>query len=182
MLTRSQVRRAQQRAAERIRRAGIAIRADEAQAIEVADLGLNELEITGLQILTVVSTANYAAKIIALEPNQLCPQHRHPPLGDYAGKEETIRCQWGELILGMPGEPTPASRARIPAHRAPYYTVRHELILHPGEQYTFPPNTWHWFQAGPEGAVVWSFSSQAFDVQDDFTDPAIRRVTEIVED
>lgn len=181
MLTRSQVRQAQQRAARRIREAGIAIRPDEADAIEVADLGLDELAITGLQILTVVATQHYAAKVIALEPGQLCPQHRHPRLGDYPGKEETIRCQGGTLVLGMPGELT-ISTASIPEHRDVYYTARHEAVLHPGEQHTFPPNTWHWFQAGPEGAVVWSFSSQAFDVQDEFSDPGIRRVTEVVDD
>ncbi len=181
MLTRTTVRQAQRRAAERIRQAGIAIRPDEIGAIEVADLGLSELDVTGLQILTVIATAHYAAKLIALEPWQLCPQHKHPRLGDYPGKEETIRCQAGTLLLGMPGQPAASSAARLPAQRAPYYTVRHELLLRPGEQYSFAPDTWHWFQAGPEGAVVWSFSSQSFDVQDDFVDPDIRRATEIVE-
>jgi D-lyxose ketol-isomerase len=29
-----------------------------------------------------------------------------------------------------------------------YYTVFHEIVLHPGDQYTIPPNVKHWFQAG----------------------------------
>jgi D-lyxose ketol-isomerase len=57
-----------------------------------------------------------------------------------------------------------------------------ESILGPGDQVTCPPDTYHWFQAGPEGAVVWSFSSRATDVQDVFTDPDVRRVTEVVEE
>ena len=56
-----------------------------------------------------------------------------------------------------------------------------ESILRPGDQVTSPPNTFHWFQAGPEGAVVWSFSSRTTDVQDVFTDPDVQRVTEIME-
>ena len=181
MLTRTQIRHAQRRAAERMRAAGIPLRPEEAEAIEVADLGLGELEITGLQILTVVATRNYAAKIIALEPWQLCPQHKHPRLGDYPGKEETVRCQAGELILGMVGDPTPGASAAIPKHRAPYYTARRVAVLRPGDQVTFPPDTWHWFQAGRDGAVIWSFSSQAFDVQDAFSDPAVRRTTEVID-
>ena len=51
----------------------------------------------------------------------------------------------------------------------------HEIALRPGEQYTIPPNTLHWFQAGPEGAVVSEFSSRSTDENDIFTDPNIRR-------
>ena len=43
----------------------------------------------------------------------------------------------------------------IPPHGSEeYYTARQEYVLHPGEQVTIPPNTLHWFQAGPTGAVV----------------------------
>ena len=55
------------------------------------------------------------------------------------------------------------------------YTVRHEIVLRPGEQHTIPPNTLHWFQAGPEGAVVSEFSTQSRDDLDVFTDPRIER-------
>ena len=53
--------------------------------------------------------------------------------------------------------------------------------MHAGDQVTSPPDTFHWFQAGPEGAVVWSFSSKPTDVQDVFSDPDVRRKTVIVE-
>jgi hypothetical protein len=39
-----------------------------------------------------------------------------------------------------------------------------------------------WFQAGPKGAVVWSFSTKATDAVDVFTDPAVRRETLVVGD
>jgi D-lyxose ketol-isomerase len=50
-------------------------------------------------------------------------------------------------------------------------------VLRPGEQFTIPPNTLHWFRAGPEGAVVSEFSSTSRDELDEFTDPRIRRET-----
>lgn len=56
------------------------------------------------------------------------------------------------------------------------YTVLHEIELNPGDQYTIPPDTWHWFQAGDEGAIVSEFSSPSFDEFDIFIDPRIRRV------
>ena len=52
----------------------------------------------------------------------------------------------------------------------------------PGDQYTIPPNTLHWFQSGDEGAIVSEFSSTSRDESDIFTDPRIKRVPEIVED
>ena len=57
-----------------------------------------------------------------------------------------------------------------------------EEVLHPGDQVTLTPNVPHWFQAGPEGAVIWSFSTKAVDVQDLFTDPEVRQKTVIVQD
>ena len=62
-----------------------------------------------------------------------------------------------------------------------HYTVWHEYRLHPGEQVTLPPDTPHWFQAGPIGAVVWSITTRAADLQDVFTDPQVVRQTVIVE-
>jgi D-lyxose ketol-isomerase len=157
------------------------LRPDELSRIEVVDLGLGELHQTGLQVLTLVNTLEVGVKVLVLFPDQIFAQHKHPPLGAYAGKEETFRCQWGELYLYLPGTPSAHPRARPPAHRAHTYTVWHESILQPGDQVTSPPNTFHWFQAGSEGAVVWSFSSRATDVDDVFTDPEVTRRTVIVD-
>ena len=108
-------------------------------------------------------------------------QNIDTPLGEYEGKEETIRCEWGVLYLYAEGEATLAPQAAPPPNRRQTYTAWHEFILHPGDQITLPPNMLHWFQGGAEGAVVWSFSSRATDVQDVFTDPDVQRVT-VVED
>jgi D-lyxose ketol-isomerase len=182
MITRSQEAEARKRAAELLKRAGIVARPEELQKIEVADFGLGELEKSGVQILTLVDTDEVAAKLLVLFPHQTEPEHRHPPLGDYPGKEETLRSQWGELYLYVPGEPTPEPLASPPAPRKNTYTVWHQHILRPGDQMTLPPNTPHWFQGGPEGAVVWTFSTKAVDVEDIFTDPEMRRQTVVIDD
>jgi D-lyxose ketol-isomerase len=52
-----------------------------------------------------------------------------------------------------------------------------ELELVPGDQFTIPPDTLHWFRAGPEGAVVTEFSSASRDELDVFSDPAVQRAT-----
>jgi hypothetical protein len=59
---------------------------------------------------------------------------------------------------------------------AEYLRVSHEIILLPGEQYTLAPDTFHWFRAGAEGAVVSEFSSPSTDGNDIFTDPRIKRL------
>jgi D-lyxose ketol-isomerase len=181
MITRATYEHAQRRAADILAHVGVVVRPDEIDRMEVVDFGLSELEQSGVQIVTLVSTAEVAAKLLVLFPDQTEPEHRHPPLGDYPGKHETIRCEWGELYLYGPGEPTANPKGHPPEHRRDTYTVWHEHILRPGDQVTFSPDTPHWFQAGPGGAVVWSFSTKAVDVQDIFTDPEIRRETVIVE-
>jgi len=179
MITCAELESARRRAVELLERAGIVARPDELVKIEVADFGLSELEQSGVQILTLVDTDRIAAKVLVSFPYQTEPEHTHPPLGDYPGKEETIRCEWGELYLYGPGEPTPDPKGCPPEHRRHTYTVWHEYVLHPGEQVTFPPNAPHWFQGGPEGAVFWSFSTKAIDVEDVFTDPDVCRETVI---
>jgi len=181
MITRTEQEAARERAAEMLERAGIVARQVELEQIEVADFGLGELDESGVQILTLVDAERIAVKVLVLFPYQTEPEHKHPRIGDYPGKEETIRCQWGELYLYVPGEPTSQPIAFPAAHRRHTYTVWHEHILHPGDQFTFQPNTPHWFQGGPEGAVVWTFSTKAIDVEDIFTDPDVRRKTVIMD-
>jgi len=181
MITRTEQAWVRKWAVEILERAGIVARQDELDAIEVADMGLGEIEQSGVQILTLVDTDKIAAKVLVLLPHQTEPEHTHPPLGDYEGKEETIRCQWGELYLYTPGEPTPEPVASPPAHRRHTYTAWHEHVLRPGDQITLPPNTPHWFQGGPEGAAIRSFSTKAVDVTDLFTDPDVRRETVVVD-
>ena len=156
--------------------AGIVITDEETAAIEVTDLGLGDLEATGLQILVYVNTDRYCAKELVLFPGQSFGEHLHPPFDGTPGKQETFRCRAGLVHLFVDGEPTLAGVTPPPG----VYTVRGGVILRPGEQYTIPPNTLHWFQAGPEGAVVSEFSSQSRDDLDVFSDPRVRRVAEVV--
>ena len=177
MITRQEQQEAIRYASDMRKRTGVPLRDDEANRIEVADFGLSELKQSGLMILTLLATRELAVKLIALYPWQACPQHRHPPVGDYPGKEETFRGLLGQCYLYVPGERTLEPGCRLPEHRQEHYTVWHEVALKPGDQHLSPPNEWHWFQAGPEGAVLWSFSSRPSDYEDDFTDPAVRRRT-----
>ena len=149
---------------------------DERARIEVADFGLGELERTGLQLLTYVNTDRYCAKELVLFPGQTCPEHRHPPVGADPGKMETFRCRWGTVWLYVEGPPPPTITARPPASSERFYTVFNELVLSSGEQFTIPPDTLHWFQAGPDGAVISEFSSTSRDEFDVFTDPRVVRV------
>ena len=151
---------------------------EESQNIEITDLGLNRRREIGLQIVVYVNTPRVCAKELVLFPNQICPEHRHPQVMDEPGKEETFRCRWGLVYLYLPGEATPFPKATVPADKRDTFTVWKEIILKPGEQFTIPPDTLHWFQAGPERAVLSEFSTKSRDEFDIFTDSKIRRISE----
>jgi len=178
-MKREEIAQWQQVCREYLDRAGIVLTPEESANIEIADLGLNEFELTGLGLVVYVNTERVCAKELVLLPGQTCPQHLHPPVNGEPGKEETFRCRWGEVYLYVPGEPTPGPKARPPAHRADTYTVWHEIVLKPGDQYTLMPETWHWFQGGPDGAVVSEFSTRSTDENDIFTDKEINRLPEV---
>lgn len=181
MITRDEYNSARARAKEYLDRAEIAITPEEAEHIEVADFGLSQLNETGLELVVYVNTDRVCAKELVLFPHQTCPEHRHPPIGGEPGKEETFRCRWGQVYVYVPGPATESPRAKAPAGHEAYYTVWHEIVLNPGEQYTLMPNTLHWFQAGPEGAIVSEFSTRSRDEADIFTDPEIGRATIITD-
>ena len=111
-------------------------------------------------------------------PGQTCPEHRHAPIEEkgYIGKEETFRCRHGVVYLYVEGEAATEPVCRAPRGSEAWYTVWHEIVLKPGEQYTILPNTRHWFQGGPQGAVVSEFSTPSFDEYDIFTDPSVERI------
>jgi D-lyxose ketol-isomerase len=171
------VLRIRKKTADFLRKAGVTITPREAEAIEVADCGLGDIEHMGLQILVYENNDRYCAKELVLFPRQAFPEHRHPPVGpENPGKQETFRCRWGEAYLYSAGEPTPNPKAVVPEPYRKYLTAAHEVILRPGDQYTLPPDTLHWFQAGDEGAVISEFSSTSTDEWDIFTDPRVRRM------
>ena len=179
MITQEQLREARRRTVEYLDKAGIVITPEEVMNIEVTDFGLGDLERTGLQLVVYINTDRVCAKELVLFPRQTCPEHRHPPVEGEPGKEETFRCRWGEVYLYVPGEPTPHPKAIPPKGREHTYTVWHEVVLRPGEQYTLMPDTLHWFQAGDEGAIVSEFSTTSRDEFDIFTDPEIQRTTQV---
>ncbi len=157
MITRAEQQEAQAYAARELGAAGVVLAEEEHAAIEVADFGLSRLREVGLQLLVYVNTDRYCAKELVLYPGQTCPEHRHPPFDGGPGKEETFRCRRGQVTLWVDG------------------SGEHELA--PGDQLTVPPDTLHWFRAGPDGAVVTEFSSASRDELDVFTDPAVQRST-----
>ena len=135
--------------------AGIVLTDDERAEVEIADFGLGDFEHTGLALVVYVNTERVCAKELVMLPNQICPEHRHPPVGGEPGKEETFRCRTGSVTLHVEGH--------------------EEILLTPGEQFTILPDTLHWFQAGGGGAIVSEFSTRSRDELDVFTDPKIRR-------
>lgn len=182
MLTAKQVADFQQDAARRLHECGVTLAPHEQAQIEMADFGLNQFETTGLGLLVYVNTPRVCAKELIMLPMQTCPEHRHPPIdAGNPGKEETFRCRKGTVYLFVPGPRTERPQAVPPSDRQAYYTVWHQIELKAGDQYTIMPNTKHWFQAGPEGAIVTEFSTTSLDQFDVFTDPDIARFTTIVD-
>lgn len=155
--------------------ANIALTARERENVEMADFGLDDFETTGLSLITYLNTERCCAKELVLYPGQTCPEHRHPPVLADPGKEETFRCRWGNVYLYVEGEPAQTMQAILPKGREASYTVFHEIVLLPGEQYTLMPNTLHWFQGGADGAIVSEFSTRSRDDMDVFSDPEIVR-------
>jgi len=146
---------ARARAAAMLAAAGIVLTPAERESIEIVDFGLGRFEEIGLAVLVYVNTERVCAKELVLLPGQTCPEHRHPPVDGDPGKEETFRCRTGLVHLHVAGHD--------------------EITLEPGDQFTIEPDTLHWFQAGPEGAVVSEFSTRSRDESDVFTDPRIVR-------
>lgn len=158
--------------------AGIFITEEEKNNMEVAEYGLGQVDKIGLELIVYVNTDRCCAKELILLPGQTCPEHRHPPVENEPGKEETFRCRWGKVYLYVPGVPTSNPKATIPAGREQYFTACHEIELNPGEQYTLESNTLHWFQAGPDGAIISEFSTRSRDDYDIYTDPDINPAQE----
>ena len=161
------------RALEMYDKAGIILSDAEKKNIEVVDFEIGIANEVGLQLLTYINTQRVCAKEMVLLPYQTCPEHKHVPTNGMEGKEETFRCRYGKVYLYVPGEGKKEDiQAKIPATDV---SVFHEIVLNPGEQYTIMPETWHWFQAGEEGAVISEFSTRSTDETDQFTDPRLVR-------
>jgi D-lyxose ketol-isomerase len=180
MLMKQQQQQARRQAGAMIGRAGIHVTDQEAEGIEVVDFGLSRLEKEGVQVLTLVQTERISVKVLALFPNQTEPEHWHPPVAGDPGKEETVRVISGTLYFYIPGENT-FKEGFLVKGKEHCYTMRHEIVMRPGDQITLSPGVKHWFQAQDEGVVMYSFSTIARDALDQFTDKDIVRITKIIE-
>ena len=161
MITKQEYERAAAYTRRALKNAGIAITDEEARRIEIADFGLGDLDNLGLQLLVYVNTERCCAKEMVLRPFQ------------------TFRVRRGTCYLYVSGEGQKETiRARVPDTEV---TVFHEIVLREGEQYTLSPGTWHWFQAGEEGAIISEFSTKSRDEADVFRDARVQRTPQIEE-
>jgi len=181
MISQAEYLRARERAVGMMQQAGIALTPAEIEQFEVADFGLGRLDEIGLEIVTYVNTERVCAKELVLFPWHICPEHMHPPVKGQPCKEETFRCRWGEVYLYVDGPASSTFLGRLPEQHGEHLTVRRQIVLRPGEQFTLNPELWHWFQGGPEGAIVSEFSTHSTDENDIFRDPAIQRAPVIDE-
>jgi D-lyxose ketol-isomerase len=176
-MTAKDIQQAKAAAAAMLRKARIAVTRSELETMEVADLGMGDIKHMGLELIVYENNDRYCAKELILLPRQICPEHRHPRInGRNLGKKETFRCRYGEMYLYVAGERTPRPKAKVPRRYKSFMTVWREIVLKPGDMYTLPPNSLHWFQAGDKGVIVSEFSSTSTDENDLFSDPRIRRV------
>jgi len=167
-----------------LNKGNIYITKKEREKIEIADFGLSDYPRLGLQILTYYNSPEYCAKELIMLPNQICPEHRHPPYGEHPGKKETFRCRWGKVYLfvddiSLPRLENNITNSRIMPHvkDMQWFSCDRYIELNPGDQYTIPSNTLHWFISGSDGAIVSEFSTENTDDHDMFTDIRVKRIT-----
>lgn len=162
---------------EYFEKAHIILTEQEKESIEVIDFNQGNVKEFGLQLLVYVNTDRVCAKEMVLLPGQTCAEHWHVPTNGQEGKEETFRCRYGEVYLYVEGEKnTDQIKAKLPQSDV---SVFHEVVLKAGEQYTIMPEVKHWFQGGPEGAVISEFSTRSTDETDVFTDKRLIRDAKI---
>lgn len=181
MIFRSQEKALRKQAAEILKQMQFPVTQTELNSIAVADFGLSDTLSEGAQILTLFATERISAKLIVLLPNQILPEHWHPPVGNDPGKEEILRGFWGTVRYFEMG-PDTLDLSLIPTGKQDCFTCTTRRDLQPGDQVIIPPGVKHWMQGGPAGGCVISFSTCVRDILDQFTDPAIVRTTNIVDD
>lgn len=138
--------------------------------LAVNDFGLGDLRNEGMVFGDLLRTDRVRFTVLILLPGQTLPEHLHPPYDNEAGKEESLRCLWGETRIYMPGEPNNPD-ILIPEGKEAWYTARQETVIHAGENCTVPPNLPHWFQGGPEGTVFLTVQNRVDEEHNIFTDP-----------
>lgn len=155
---------------ELVRRSGFPLSPTDWAELKVNDFGLGNLPAEGFVFADLLRTDRMRVTLLVLLPGQTLPEHRHPPYDTEPGKEETLRCLFGQARIYVPGGSNTPTIA-IPEGKEPYYTSRHEVVISAGEQFSVKPNLAHWFQGGPEGAVCLAFQNRVDENRNVFTDP-----------
>ncbi len=180
MITTTQQKALREQSVAYIEKSGFPVTPGEMDAIAVADFGLSSPTLQGAQILTLFATERISAKLIVLLPNQVLPEHWHPPVGDDPGKEEILRGHTGTVLYFEEGAENIDDSEVIPG-KEHCFVSRSRIDLEPGVQVIIPPGKKHWMKGGPNGGCVLSFSTCVRDILDQFTDMNIVRTTVVVE-
>ena len=157
-------------ALEMIGQSGFILSDKDLEALAVDDFGLGHFEMEGFVWVDLLRSPRVRTVLITLFPGQSLPQHIHPPYDDEPGKEETMRVLWGQARIYVPGEVNNPDIS-IPKGKEKYYSVFHQIVLNAGDQYSIPPNTQHWFQGGPDGAVTMTIQNRVDETRNVFLDP-----------
>jgi len=141
----------------------------EVDSLEVKDFGLDNVRTEGFGLIDLLRTQTIRINLIVLLPHQTLPQHLHPSYDNEPGKEETLRVLYGTTRVFVEGAPSPC--VDIPAGKEQWYTALKKIELDSGAQYSVPPNTKHWFQAGENGSVNIAFQNRVDESKNIFYDP-----------
>lgn len=98
---------------------------------------------------------NYLLHDIWLLPGQQIPEHYHIKLDTVGPKMEAWLVRHGAADFYAEGEPTPGIDEKIPPLHRKIAKARTMVSKKPGGVVIQPiPESRHWMQAGPEGAIV----------------------------
>ena len=137
---------------------GYPVFGDVREKLWVSDYGTSQFTKLGLGANMFVNNEEhrYMMMDIFLLPSQMLPEHYHLATDKNPSKLEGWLVRHGISYVYGEGEPTPNMKAIVPkCHMNGTVTVKHEVILHPGQ---FAPlnraGARHWQFGGPEGAII----------------------------
>ena len=131
---------------------------DVREKLWVSDYGTGQFTKLGLGANLFVNNEKdrYMVMDLFLLPGQMLPEHYHLSTDKNPAKLEGWVVRHGLSYVYGEGAPTPNMKAVVPkCHMNGTVTVKHEVILHPGQ---FTPQdratARHWQYGGPEGAII----------------------------
>lgn len=131
---------------------------DVREKLWISDYGIGQYAKLGLRAVIFVNNEKdrYMMLDIYLLPNQMLPEHYHLATDKNPAKLEGWLVRHGVSYVYGAGEPTANIKAVIPkCHMNGTVTVRHEVILGPGEFTGLKEaEERHWQFAGPEGVIL----------------------------